>query len=285
MTCYVVGAGASKSYEKSPTGLLMPLAKEFFQTFSKLKISENNHVLVGHILHYLKEFHGLSYSEFSCFERDIEELHSEVESRLNEALISGDHATRIQLLSVYNQLTFLFTSVINEIQNGNPSTSHINFIENLMPQDSIITFNWDTLIDRALLISGKWHCDTGYICEPSGIYRDGWQNSDPSKTSQIRLIKLHGSSNWLTSYVVFDENEEISFSHDGAADSFFVYESTTKPYPCYDGRYIPGYVDFSYGYYPPNLPANSKFTREGFIEMRVVPKPPFAPNGSNNRSD
>lgn len=283
MNTYIIGAGASKSYSKSPTGLKMPVAKEFFKTFNNLKISESPFVLIGNVLNYLKKYHDINPIESMNYNEDIEVLYSEVEDQLNNALVSGNIIDKIEFLSVYNQLVFLFTSVVNEIQNGPVSKAHNNLISQLGENDSIITFNWDTLIDRTLSMGKGWSTDTGYCVSPIGIYRDKWEKPDGSKTSKIKLLKLHGSTNWLTSYIVFDENQNISFTHEGAPNSFFVYENTITPYPCYDGRYIEGYQPFSYCYYPPNLPINGKKAPDGYFHAKILPRTVFTPKGSSSK--
>lgn len=53
MKVILLGAGSSKCYKQSPSGLNMPIAKDFFQTFNKLKISENPWVLIDAILLYI----------------------------------------------------------------------------------------------------------------------------------------------------------------------------------------------------------------------------------------
>lgn len=50
MRTYILGAGASKSYQDSSTGITPPLATELFTTYNKLKISEDTLVRVGDIL-------------------------------------------------------------------------------------------------------------------------------------------------------------------------------------------------------------------------------------------
>jgi hypothetical protein len=52
MNVYLLGAGASKSYEESKTGAKLPLANDFFETFNNLDISSNGWVLVGDIINY-----------------------------------------------------------------------------------------------------------------------------------------------------------------------------------------------------------------------------------------
>src|SRR5258705_3630588 len=197
MNVVLLGAGASKSYNDSVTKVKMPIAKDFFQTFRKLDIAENRWVLIGDILNYLRDYHNKPWMEFLTYTEDIEILHSEVEKKLNQintGLLST--AENMMIYKTSLQLIFLFASVINEIQNGKPSASHINLANKLTADDFIITFNWDTLMDRALKETNSWNADNGYLIKPTLIYRNGWDKLNQSATSDApTLLKLHGSTN------------------------------------------------------------------------------------------
>jgi hypothetical protein len=128
-----------------------------------------------------------------------------------------------------------------------------------------VTFNWDTLLDRALKSNTAWKTDHGYGVEPKKIYRNSWvtPTQDSGSFAYPKLIKLHGSTNWLTSYPT-EENGAIELMWNSPSDTMYVFENTVDPYPTYDGRYISGYEEFSYGYYPPNLPENTQ-EKEGHV--------------------
>jgi hypothetical protein len=62
--------------------------------------------------------------------------------------------------------------------------------------------------------------------------------------------------------------------------TLYAYESTDKPYPTFAGRYMDDYEQFSYGYYPPNLPDDpGKSAPEGKVFIRMRPKFPWIPEG------
>ena len=285
MKTYIIGAGFSKSYEKSPTLLKMPLANEIFKTYNQLDISSNPNVLVGDIINYVGQVYNISPLEFINFNMNIEDLHSEIEEKLNEALLKDNFLDKVTYYRVYNQLVFLFTSVINEIQNGPISKAHYNFIETIEDNDSIITFNWDTLIDRALKEHTNWNIDTGYLVQPHIIYRNKWDENNKNDIFPLKLIKLHGSTNWLTSHTSFDHDDgSIKLSHKDNLDRFYAYEFANEPYSCYRGRYLGVYEDFSYGYYPPNIPEDGLEAPPGHVFVRMAQKTPFTPVGSSNES-
>ncbi len=284
MKVFVLGAGASKSYAQSPAGVRMPLAKDFFQTFDQLKISENPWVLQVGLLGYLQE-HGVHDPHRHLRSGvDIEALHTEIEGSRDAAIAAGKpfvdymHESR-----AYNELIFLFCSVINEIQNGPISDPYRKLASHISADDAVITFNWDTLFDRALAEETEWRPDWGYGVDPRAIFRDGWKQPLAGKPETApRLVKLHGSTNWITAHAVLDAKGATVLTHDLDPATLHVFESATAPYACFAGRYMAGYEPFSYGYYPPNfLDVPGRPAEEGMTILRVRPKMPWRPEGKS----
>jgi hypothetical protein len=60
--------------------------------------------------------------------------------------------------------------------------------ERIQPGDTTITFNYDVALERELSDTGLWHVSDGYTFNVLG-------NDAPH--SKVRVLKLHGSSNWL----------------------------------------------------------------------------------------
>ncbi|MBI2786742.1 MAG: hypothetical protein HYX60_10780 [Legionella longbeachae] len=286
MKVVLLGAGASKSYSQSPTKIRMPIAKDFFRTFNQLQISNNPWVLIGDIIVYLCETKKLQLHEVEPYLNsgiDIEDLHSEIETARDEWLKEPSKFgfSLINPYKAYNQLLFLFASVINEVQNGPISLAHINIASFLGKNDAVITFNWDTLIDKALNFTKKWNVDSGYGLTPNRIYRDGWKVPKRTKNNAPVLIKLHGSTNWLTSHSIIGQNGSIEHSHDAEPGMVNIFEYTNYPYTCYKGRYMEGYNSFAYGYYPPNLQdVKGKRAPKGRTIVSLYPKFPWTKDGS-----
>lgn len=286
MKVILLGAGASKAYSESPTGASMPVAKDFFKTYQQLTIAENPWVLIGNLIRYVDIYHGVSVFDFQNYNVDIEQLHSEIEDKMTTELASatadsGFSENLYLYFKAYTELIFLFTSVLNEIQNGPPSGVHLKLAQSLGPQDTILTFNWDTLMDRALSLTGDWNCFNGYHVSPVAVYQDCW-NSVSAGVSPLKkspsILKLHGSTNWLTAAPIISHGQ-YETTQGIALDNFCVYESTESPYPTYGGRYMAGYENFSYGYYPVNLGIESKQVPEGFSLIRIIQSEPFRPKG------
>ncbi|GAA3857620.1 hypothetical protein [Celeribacter arenosi] len=279
MRVVLLGAGASKSYGASPTGQRMPIANDFFPTFFKLDAAANPWVLRDGLIHYLQSQKGITDTDaYLAAGVDIEEIHSEIAARLASVETEEGGFDRIVLSKPYNQLIFLFATTLNEIANGPVSQSHIDLANSLRPEDVILTFNWDTLMDRALMKATDWVPDSGYGITPHRLFRDGWVGPE-EKSSSNKLIKLHGSVNWLTAHPIY-EGEELVLTHALPADSLFVYEHATRPYATHAGRYASGYAPMTYGYYPPNLTdVPGRSAPDGYVIVKVQPKMPWMPEG------
>jgi hypothetical protein len=279
MKVYLLGAGASRGYDQSPTGQRMPLARDVFDVFSKLSTSSNPWVLIDAIVEYVSRSRGIAPEKFFTFNDDIEECYSEVQDVLVEAIRRGDEIETTLTSRISNQLVFLFASVINEIQNGPVSIAHRNLARTLAPDDRVLTFNWDTLMDRALATETSWRTDFGYLVIPRLIHRSEWVTPGSKLVDSPSLLKLHGSTNWLTSYNLIEDGK-LTLIQSSDPSTFYVYESTEIAYATYAGRFMPGYQPFSYGYYPPNIPDDpGKRAKEGHVFVRARPKYPWVPEG------
>lgn len=286
MNVLILGAGASKSYSDSPTGERMPIANDFFNIFNKLAISENPFVIIGAIVNYILEKKKIPIIEYFNGNNSIEEFHSEVERDYIQTLKSKNPADFYLPQKANSELLFLFASVINEIQNGPISKPHCNLASLLSSEDVVITFNWDTLMDRGLNEMTEWSTDSGYFAIPKRIYRDGWvlpqANSATNKNYPL-LLKLHGSTNWVTSHTILQKGKPV-LSQAASPDTLHVYESSKKPFPAYEGRYMEGYEPFSYGYYPPNIPDKGKKADDGHVIVSFTQRPPWRPKVEGDKS-
>ncbi len=276
----VLGAGASKSYAQSPTGQRMPVSRDFFQAFAALPIYDNPWVLREALMGYIQREKCTDAEAYLRSGIDIEELHSGIQDRYFEAADSGEQLATVLAQRPYSELLFIFAAVVNAIQNGPISEAHRSIARLLRPTDVVITFNWDTLMDRALAELPGWNLDWGYGFAPHGVFRDAWQKPTASSPAEyVKLLKLHGSTNWLAGYMAYQAHRRL-FSLAAAPGVVSLYEYATRPYCTYDGRYMPGYVPYSYGYYPPNVDEVGAAAPEGHVFMRVIQRPPWKASGT-----
>lgn len=261
----------------------MPIARDFFQIFDQLEISANPWVLQEGLLGYLAKTGIESPHDYLRSGIDIEELHSRIEKDRDQAIAEGrEFIEYMQEQRAFTELSFIFASVINEIQNGPVSAPHRSIARHLTNVDTVITFNWDTLMDRALSVETDWNIDWGYGVMPRSVFADGWRPSEeqPKDVQAPALLKLHGSTNWITAYVILDEGKPV-LTHDLAPDTLHIFERSSEPYACFAGRYMAGYEPYSYGYYPPNLmDVPGRAAPDGMVIMRVRPRVPWRKEGT-----
>ncbi|CDZ67528.1 Hypothetical protein NGAL_HAMBI2605_58090 [Neorhizobium galegae bv. orientalis] len=282
MRVFLLGAGASKSYAQSPTKQRMPIAIDFFQTFDKLAAAANPWVLQEGLYGYLFKKGIRNPHDYLRAGVDIEALHSEIEEARNFASLNAESFVDYMIENkAYVELIFIFASVINEIQNGPVSNPHRTIAKHLNQNDAVLTFNWDTLMDRALAEKTDWKPDFGYGVTPHKIFRNGWSEPTVERRPAPQLIKLHGSTNWITAYPTNSADGKIVLSHEADPSTLHVFEFADEPYACHAGRFMPGYCPYSYGYYPPNLfHVPGRQAPEGYMFLRARPKVPWREEGT-----
>jgi hypothetical protein len=258
----------------------MPIARDFFQTFEMLPIADHPWVLREGLIFYLEHVRRVDPMDFLLSGIDIEELHSEILERLLASSRGQDNVDRIMLWRAYNELIYIFACCLNSIQNGPPSNAHIKLASRLTAHDTIITFNWDTLMDRALAEVTGWSIDAGYGVTPHVVFRNGWQPPATSQAPAPMLLKLHGSTNWLVGHPTEEKDGRVVLTQSTPASTLYAFEYAADPYDTYAGRFMPGFGPYSYGYYPPNISDKGRPVEKGKVLLRFRHKFPWKPEGT-----
>ncbi len=254
----------------------MPVARDFFQTFHALPLSGHPWVLVGFLANYIKEFKEEEPYSYLNSGVDIEELHSEIQDHFLRTAGTPEKHETFAAFKAYSELLFMFAFTVNQIQNGPVSNAHCKLARLLNDHDTVITFNWDTLMDRAMATERSWAVDWGYKVKPRAVFRDSWAPPhDPTEAGGAALLKLHGSANWLTGAFAYEEGKGVFLTQAAEPETLYVFESTTKPYDTWQGRYMDGHQPFSYGYYPPNLKDPGLAAEKGHVLLRMTFKWPW----------
>jgi len=101
-------------------------------------------------------------------------------------------------------MVFLFANVVNEAQDGSSYSAYSELLKLCGPNDTFINFNWDTLLDKALVTTGAWTPNDGYGINFCACFDGKWKEAVDSSSpieSSWRLLKLHGSTSWLVPYI------------------------------------------------------------------------------------
>ena len=104
-----------------------------------------------------------------------------------------------------------------------PNGIGIKFAESINEDDSVLTFNYDLALEKALWKLNRWTPNEGYIRVLDFEFPE-----DKTKLAQspIRLLKLHGSLNWLPPQILPKENLRIAL--DNLECWGFFFENTQK---------------------------------------------------------
>lgn len=253
--CYILGAGFSKAVSN------LPIMRELSQRFHKIANEQdqagnkNRHEWGMHIVSYI----GMLETEFfikPCVDIESGQKYENCNFQENlEALISfidlntsgGIYATirdkdgnrsgysKDTLFWNYSDLgqlkreikTFLYLTLIKPEVDTRLLAS---FIKQLNPEDSIITFNYDLIMERALFERGLWYPRDGYGIKFDDFPEDNISVDDPTS---IPLYKLHGSLNWGNPSL-FNPPMKIDFFYDDGSPIFPGYLIDEKP-----DRFIP----------------------------------------------
>lgn len=266
-TVWLFGAGASHHYNLNPHRVRIPLANGFFEAFHDLPTSGGLHAFIGPLTSYLAKYRGVSAERASEWRENIEAFMTSVESRLDrlrakrkakKKLSKGEMEEFLSLAMLFTNMNFIFANVVNEAQNGSSESAYRCLLEFCGPDDGFITFNWDTLLDRTLADSGGWSPNDGYGIEFKAALDSTWKDSveaAPQFQTNWKLLKLHGSTNWIVPYTYINFQTFKYVSLVPKSSSIFLYWQSVLPYDTYQSRWRGGYAPTCYCFYPPNLPS------------------------------
>lgn len=123
---------------------------------------------------------------------NIEDLISEIEARLENLADAKTDDDRMMRIILRDALTHI-AQMLREwfyVLHDSPANLYAQFADRIAKSgDTVITFNYDDSLDRELKRAGKWDLSHGY----------GFPLGNTDTKSEVLLLKLHGSVNWLLS--------------------------------------------------------------------------------------
>lgn len=137
---------------------------------------------------------------------NIEDVVTELEGVVKSLEHSSETDDRVRrsiassiLVQVREAVPIWFTEI-----HSRPARAYQQFAEKtVQPGDVIITFNYDDSLERELKRVGKWDVAQGY----------GFPIGNAATATQVPVLKLHGSINWLVS--IFNGMTSGSFAIGG----------------------------------------------------------------------
>jgi hypothetical protein len=201
----ILGAGATVGASfVEPGGVRPPLNADFFTQLQR--VGTKHQKVVRDVVRDVVDLFGPNFS------LTLEDYFSQLESMIDATrlapkgvakLTGADLQTRRDRL-MKALAAVLEASTDDAIRRQSGCTLHQELVRHLDPRDTIISFNYDCVMDDALRRAGdgKWTARYGYaFSKPSRVAPIGdafWSHSNPAKSASgsVYLLKLHGSLNW-----------------------------------------------------------------------------------------
>ncbi len=208
----ILGAGATRGAEFASGSdqplCLPPLNADFFTQLQRITASRHQSAIDG-VLKDLLDVYGPDFS------LSLEQYFTQLEAML-ATTAGGTSPTGkfgpARLGSMRQRLLVALSAVLEEsadVAKANsrarrhPCSYHAALVSSLSPKDTVISFNYDCVVDHALRTSGggKWSARYGYgFPSPARVEGTSPWDADEAPTQQnksINLLKLHGSLNWF----------------------------------------------------------------------------------------
>ena len=247
---FIIGAGTSADFHpKGPEGLVstvpFPIGDNFFKIAIEHGVLKDRNYfgqqMYKPLLGYIQEQYDLSYGDLKKGARlNVEQVYIDLEKQLSDKGKMDDRS----FIGLYiAQRPILLRRIIEELFNklcrhNEPCRYHEILARYIVDTDStVISFNWDILLDEALYNTGQWFYESGYGFKFKRLYRDKREFKETEKKSKGLLIKPHGSINW------FRYRHYVRQKGDGFTGETVTDEERDDIYLCEFSRYSPGITD------------------------------------------
>lgn len=209
-TVWVLGAGASAASGR-------PTLKNFFRHVFDCHGTDERVIRVGR---FLRDFFKAAPEDRGRELPKYELVLSFIDLALQSDMGFDARWHDRELFSLRDDLVYLIWLTLRGSGGGEADATHLRFVEErLAPGDSVISLNYDLLIDQAML---QVYGSLDYGIDFARILREDFrgevgENSAKPSGKRPRLLKIHGSLNWLfcptcggmTCYLGDDATERI----------------------------------------------------------------------------
>lgn len=200
----IFGAGATRGAFEDKLLPPPPLDSDFFEIAGQLKGRGTGKLasrVINDVFQLYRRVNGVGLEQYF---QDIE-TRAEIGSFAKPQNQPKDWAKRKKNLEELIRRVLLHTTCDLMRGSAKPHTSaaHTTILRQLKGKDTVITFNYDTVIEESIPREGQlWSPRDGYGLAAGGVRKDWakkWgerHNVNPVSNSTISLLKLHGSLNW-----------------------------------------------------------------------------------------
>lgn len=205
----VLGAGATRGAEwvDESSICLPPLNADFFGQLQRVRSTKHQ----GVISDVLKDVVALYGPNFTL---TLEQYFTQLETMIaltDIVTLRNPKYPASRLRTMKRRLLLGVSAVLEESADvvkatsrgrSHPCMYHKLLVEALDTNDTIISFNYDCVIDHALMLHapGRWSVQYGYgFAEPARVAgHEKWSTNPPvGENRSINLLKLHGSLNFF----------------------------------------------------------------------------------------
>lgn len=201
----MLGAGASRGASAPETAhmeCLPPLNADFFTQIQRIT-SDKHRRTVEEVIGDVVELFGSNFSlTLEDYFTQLEFLVQAVGLTVKDPSLDRKQYIR-KRETLMSSLSAVLEASTGQIIGAGGCSLHKKLVTLLSQNDTVISFNYDCLIDDALRTeaSDKWHPRWGYFFPLRGYQLTGTEHWEPkvpanSRDSTISLLKLHGSLNW-----------------------------------------------------------------------------------------
>ena len=206
---YVLGAGFSYgSNHMAPVGkhnVSMPLQFSLFEELCRFhyrKIERLDQIAKAIRKYFSPNTYRATRSKGSSRHQDLFGLSVEEIVTFFDEIITNKKAGTDEIDLAAKELQKLTVELISYLStHGSPGQNSLlkSFANRLMQTDVVITFNWDTILDRVLAnqTKYKWHPSWGYGKTVRKEFALSERKPPTPPRKYPRLLKLHGSINWV----------------------------------------------------------------------------------------
>lgn len=208
----VLGAGATRGaqfvHDDAPPLCLPPLNTDFFTQLQRITAAKHERD-VSNVLEDVLTLYGPNFDlTLEQYFTQLEAMIATIDASSSSTVKFSVERLNIMRGHLLNGLSAVLeqsadVAKANSKPRRSPCAYHAGLVDLLDPRDTIISFNYDCIIDHALRTSGnnKWSARYGY-CFPNPDRVEGYQTWDavdpPTRhNASINLLKLHGSLNWF----------------------------------------------------------------------------------------
>lgn len=175
---FILGAGASAGFPNSENGVTPPVSKTFFD--KAISLASRGHV-------NFDDYPNLNNFLLQYYNRDLSVANGlDIEEVLTYIDMAENNEARDDLLR-------FIAVVLDRTLYGTQCPYHSRLLDCLRPQDVVINFNWDLILDNIVAVSNQ-HPE---YCSDALKVIDAHRLNGDERQTPPKILKLHGSLNWM----------------------------------------------------------------------------------------